>query len=509
MIESTLDFEASPLDSAQQLLADLSQVRDFPSLSHVISQVNHFSSSETSRTNELTEAILKDVALTNKLLRIVNSAQFGLSGSRAVNTVSRAIVILGFNAIRDVALSLLLFEHLRNHSQARDLQGEAIESFFCGLLGRALAAQCRVKDVESVLICALFRNLGRMICRLHFYDKGQAVDALMAREDLSEEVASRRIFGISYDEFAQVLGKHWHLPSALLQGMAPLPAGPIKPPVGETGMAQLLANMAHEVYQGSKQDDPDAVAAALAAVSKRYRHVVDLTRERLVEIVRHASDVMQDEARSLNIDLQASPFLTRLTAEGDPLLGHHEDDLAEFGTDSQAGEDPTSILVAGLQDITGMLLEDAKPAELLQVAAELIFRAKCFDHVLISTITPSGKELVGRIAFGPNAEAVRQAAHITLSFAPDVFHAAVSKGADLLISDAEADNIRNRIPAWFRERVGAKSFLLLPIQVNGRSVALIYADRQTVSMALPPQTLTLIKAVRNQITLALRQTQTH
>ena len=59
--------------SAQNLLADLSKVKDFPALSQVITKVNHIASSENSRTDELTESILKDVSLTNKLLRVVNA----------------------------------------------------------------------------------------------------------------------------------------------------------------------------------------------------------------------------------------------------------------------------------------------------------------------------------------------------------------------------------------------------------------------------------------------------
>jgi HD-like signal output (HDOD) protein len=503
--EATLDFEAPPVDSAQQLLADLSQARDFPALSHVISQVNHFSTSENSRTNDLTEAILKDVALTNKLLRIVNAAHFG---SRPINTVSRAIVILGFDTVRDVALSLMLFEHLHDHAQASELKAEAVESFFCGILGRTLAARAGVRDTEEVLICALFRNLGRMICRLHFFDKSQEVEALMAKEGLSEEVASRRVLGISYDEFSQTLGKHWHLPASLLQGMAPLPPGGIKAPGNEAGKAQLLANLAHEIYVTTKQAPPEALEQAIEKVGRKFSPGIQFSRDALMEVVHRSSETMQEEARTLQVDIKASPIIKRLVEEASAPAreeGPSPEERAATSLPQEApAEDPTSILVAGIQDLTGMLLEEFRPAELLQVAAELLYRAKCFDHVLISTIAASGKELVGRIGFGPKAEVLKQSVRIPLSFSPDVFHAAVSKGADLMISDTQAENIKARIPAWYTDRIGAKSFLLLPVQLNGRTIALLYGDRLQESMQLPPQTLGLIKALRNQIALALR-----
>ncbi len=210
-------------DEVKALLDDLSKARDFPALSQVVSQVGRVASSENTHTDELTKVILRDVSLTNKLLRVVNSVQFGHFSGQAINTISRAIVILGFDTIRDIALSLMLFEHLNNNAQASELKGEAVESFFSGIIGRSLAARAGVRDKEEVFICTLFRNMGRMMARLHFYDKTRIAEQLMREHGLNEEQASRRALGLSYDEFGQALGRHWHLPATLLQGMQPLP----------------------------------------------------------------------------------------------------------------------------------------------------------------------------------------------------------------------------------------------------------------------------------------------
>jgi HD-like signal output (HDOD) protein len=506
------------ITNAQQLLDDLSKTKDFPALSQVISKVNRIASSDTSRTDELTESILKDVSLTNKLLRVVNSVHYKQFGTGPVNTVSRAIIILGYNAVRDAALSLMLFEHLADHAQAGELQGEAVESFYCGVLGRALAARSGCRDGEEVLICALFHNLGRMVCRLHFFDKSKEVEALVAEQNLTEAAASRRIFGLSYDEFGQALGRHWHLPGTLLQGMSPLPHGPAK--AGESSRVQILANMANELYVATRDTPPEAMKEAYQELMKRYGQAVHLQTDDLEELVYQAGSLLKDEADILRVDLKTSPLLTRLLSRDE------REDEAETSTASEAeqvaeeieaGEavesaqvapaptDPTTILISGMQELTSLLLENAKPADILHVAAELLYRANCFDNVLICTIAANGKELVGRIGLGANAERNKTGVRIPLAFTPDVFHVAVSKRADLLISDTRADSIRNRIPTWYAEKIGAHSFLLLPISMNDRTVAVIYADKVDGPLQLPQQTLGLIKALRNQLTLALRQ----
>ena len=56
------------------------------------------------------------------------------------------MVILGFDAVRDAAVSLLLFEHLHDRAHLDELKGEAVDSFYRGILGRMLAASAGVRD---------------------------------------------------------------------------------------------------------------------------------------------------------------------------------------------------------------------------------------------------------------------------------------------------------------------------------------------------------------------------
>lgn len=508
-IETVVELDEAA--TAQQLLKDISKVRDFPALSQVISEVNRISRSDTGNTDELTEAILKDVALTNKLLRIVNSAVFSqFTDGRQINTVSRAIVILGYDIVRDTAMALMLFEHLNNHAQAAELKGEAVESFFCGIIARALANRAGMSNGEEVFICALLRNLGRMMCRLHFYERSKMVDRLIVEEGLSEAVASRRVFGMSFDKFGLAIGQMWHMPTELLLGMTPLPANaPVKTPANDQQRMRIFASMALEICAGMRDAPPEAMENIIKAVSRKYDQAVHIPAKGLINLFYEASQTMEREAHILEIDVRSSQIMRRLLAGEDKAKSGEtgeagEDCFGEIGATS-GDDDPTSLLIAGMQDLTSMMLGDFNPTELLQVTAELLYRSGHFDHVLISTITASGKELIGRICFGPNAERLKKGLHIPLHFAPDVFHVALSKNVDILISDTQADNIKNRIPVFHHEYSGARSFLLLPISMGSRPVGLIYCDRQAESLTLPSQTLNLVKALRNQVALALRQ----
>lgn len=501
---------------SQRLLQELAQGHDFPALSQVIAQVNRIAEADESHANDLTDAILKDVALTNKLLRFVNSAHFGGFGSQPVSTISRAVVILGYDSVRDLALSLMLFEHLANHAQAHELKAEAMDSFYCGVIGRMLARKLGQRDGEELFICALFRNLGRLLTRLHFFERSQQVDSLMAEQGLTEDAAARQVYGLTYDDIGQAVGRHWHLPSRLLEGMAPMPNGPIRAPATGAERLRMLANLARDLYKTLRDAPEERWDAVVTGVVQDYKDAVQIPSEEVMDLLHQAGEAAEKDAPIFQASARSSPLLRRLLAQrsrpadqaGEPevvLDAEKESGIqAEGDIPATAGQDPNSVLIEGLQELSGMMLENARPADLMNVLAELLYRCGAFDNVVICALDPAGQALVGRIGHGRLAASLRAALRIPVGFTPDVFHAATGKAVDLLISDTSATNIRDRIPPWYQP-VMAKSFLLLPMTFNQRTAALIYADKQDATMQLSHQTLGLLKSLRNQTVLALRQ----
>lgn len=505
----------NPSSALEDLLERMNAGGDFPALSHTIAELNQAVSDENGHSSALTEVILRDVSLTNKLLRLVNAAHYGSFGGQPISTISRAVVILGFDAVRDAAVSLLLFEHLENHAQADELKAEAVESFFCGTLGRMLAASAGIRDGEEAFISALFRNLGRLMARFHFYEETRRIAAHMAEDDLGEEAAARLVLGVDYDQLGQAIARQWHFAPHILQAIAPVGPGPVRAAAASHGRLQVVANLARELHQTYARDlPPDQQRQAINALCERFREGARVSPESLAETVHKAAEAVRSEGHVLRTDATRSPLLKRLLRVGkdrpEAAAGAAADLSAEARaaspeTSSEEALDPTSILAQGMQDLTSLILGNYQLADVLKMVAELFYRSGSFDHVLVSTLDRGSQCLVGRVAFGPGSDRLKSAFRIPLAFSPDVFHAALSKGQDILISDARADNIRGRIPPWYSQSADAHAFLLLPISINGKSVAMLYADRENAPLQLPGQLLGLLKALRNQATLAIRQ----
>ena len=94
---STLEF----------LLLRMRSKSDFPALSGIISEINKIVSSDSASHSKLAQVILQDFALTNKLIKLVNTVTFRQFGGN-INTISKAVVILGFDTIRNIAMTLIL-----------------------------------------------------------------------------------------------------------------------------------------------------------------------------------------------------------------------------------------------------------------------------------------------------------------------------------------------------------------------------------------------------------------
>ena len=203
------------------LLRRMRHKKDFPVFSHTISVLNQASNSDTESLTTVSNAILKDYSLTNKVLRLVNSAHYDRGGDK-ISTISRAVVMLGINPVRSIATGLMLFEHMQNKLQSSRLKESAVQALFSGLLANSLARMLGISDHEEAFLCALLQQLGKMLVRFYLHDEAQAIDKLMLQQDCSEAVAVSRVLGISYSSLGMSVAREWGFPRSIIDSMRPL-----------------------------------------------------------------------------------------------------------------------------------------------------------------------------------------------------------------------------------------------------------------------------------------------
>ncbi|MBK1612558.1 serine/threonine protein kinase [Rubrivivax gelatinosus] len=521
------EVEAEPAAAAGHgtldfLLRRMRHKGDFPTLSESVVRIQRVAASETESLARLSSEILKDVALTNKLLRVVNTAHFSAAGG-SVNTVSRAVALVGFATVRDLAMSLVLLEHMRDKAHAGQLKEEFLRALMAGTLADELTSNAR--EGEETFLGSMFQNLGRLLTEYYFPEEAEQIRALLAGPDASpsaHEAASVRVLGIGFEELGVGIARSWGLPETLLRTMrAPVGEAPARSVERGVERQRWLGRLSNEMADAMLFLEPEALAERLAELGARYaaalavapRDIVkaaETARGRLAELV-PAMGLQTARGARVRRLLQAQAQAPAADTLGGLQLEAQTVALA-VDTNGRIAAEPRAMadmLAAGIQDITNtMVADDFRLNEVLRMVLETMYRALEFRRVVFCLRDPKTEMLTGRFGLGEGVEAVSRAFRVPLrpGATPDLFAAVCAKGMDTLIADAAAPNIAARLPAWYREQVAAPSFLLLPMTLKNSTFALIYADKQLAgNPALGEKELSLLRTLRNQAVMAFRQ----
>src|SRR5688572_1063406 len=289
------------------MLRRLRNCSGFPTLSTTISDINQVVASDTHSTRQLTQVILHDASLTTKLLQVVNSAIYGQYHGR-IRTVSKAVMILGCDEVRNTAMALTMLEFSRGRPQEKSLQDELIGAFFAGVIAKALCQRIGMPNNEEAVMCTLFQSLGRLLVIFFLYEENLQIRKLM-ETGISEEHAAERVLGISYRDLGVGIARHWNFPDRLIEGMQSLPPRDVAAPKSEIEKLRIAANLANDLYTTALRTTPANKAAALQALSKRYSAAIQLKPDDLMAVIEQGLKDVGERSATLDLPAAHSPIL--------------------------------------------------------------------------------------------------------------------------------------------------------------------------------------------------------
>jgi serine/threonine protein kinase len=506
------------------LLRRMRRKSEFPALSGALSAVTRVAA-DREHASVLCNSILKDFSITNKLLRIVNAVSYAQFGG-TISTVSRAVAILGFDQVRSIALSLMLFEHLHDKPRAAELKDDAVSSYFAAILSRELGGLVGIADPEQAFICAMYHRLGKLLTSFYLRDEAQEIAQLMSTRGFDEQRASRNVLGMSYDELAVGVGKAWNLPETILNSMRSSQGKITARPVTEDDKLRVISDLSNSLAAIVRTSSDRDREARLAGLVERFGTATGVSAKRLIGAVQESLTRLTRDAEVLGYSATTCPVVTNARSWG--LKGAPEPagdstmetivsgtllrtaDPAQFAA-SPDERGPTSnrqaALAAGVQDITNTLVGDYQLNDLLRIILETMYRAMGFTRVLLFVADPARQALRCRFGFGADVDAlVQQGLSLPTTGTRDIFYAAVGQGADLCLNDLDSAKVSPYVPAWYRKSIGAKGMVLLPVIINKKTVGLIYADADRAeTLSFRTEELSLLKTLRNQAVLAIRQ----
>lgn len=189
------------------------EARGLPALAPVITNVMSAVVDETSA-SEIARMIEKDASITARILKVINSAFYGLSGH--VSTVSQAVPLLGIQVVKNIVLTFSVLDIFPHGKRAGfDFQKVWEHAFATAVASRLLAKQVGYEDPEEALVAGLLHDIGVLIFAKHSIEDYKEV--LDEQEKTGRDIieVEQSILGISHPEVGAMLGEKWSLPDII------------------------------------------------------------------------------------------------------------------------------------------------------------------------------------------------------------------------------------------------------------------------------------------------------
>lgn len=197
----------------------VSKVNDMKVLPEIINKIIALTDDPDSTVQDMEKAILKDSVLTTKILRLANSAYYGYA--RNISTISRAAILLGFQAIKSLALASTVRTFLTDELKGYSLEKDDLwtQSQTCAIASRFIAKQIKYPNPEEAYIAGLLRDIGKTILNQHMEKEYAEVLSKIEIDNVSFLDAEREVLGFNHAEIGEKVAEKWNLPKALVDAI--------------------------------------------------------------------------------------------------------------------------------------------------------------------------------------------------------------------------------------------------------------------------------------------------
>jgi putative nucleotidyltransferase with HDIG domain len=198
---------------------NIAELHEIPTIPVVVTKAIQVINSPKSSAKDLTDLIINDQVLAAKILKVANSAYYGLPSK--VNNLNRAITLIGFNEVRRMITPILLLDTFKSF---KDNKYFSSKRFWTHSL--AVAGACEIlsekanrpQDVGEMRVIGLLHDIGRLIIVEVIPDKFEAV---MRKVEIGLEVikAEKALIGAEHAEIGAQVTESWNLPESVVNAI--------------------------------------------------------------------------------------------------------------------------------------------------------------------------------------------------------------------------------------------------------------------------------------------------
>ena len=191
----------------------LTRIRDLPTLPAVLGKILSTAADPDASAIDLGHHIAADLSLSATLLKLVNSSYYGFY--RQINSVTQAIVVLGFLEVRNLTLTATAFKSFDAFPSNYDR-----EQLWCHSLAAAIAAdriaRLTGRDPDGCFEAALLHDMGKVALDWLYPLLFRKAASEAAQRETLIGVVEEELFGMTHAQVGGALAEHWNLPESVV-----------------------------------------------------------------------------------------------------------------------------------------------------------------------------------------------------------------------------------------------------------------------------------------------------
>jgi HD-like signal output (HDOD) protein len=268
----------------------LKKVKNLPTISAVANEINIADKNDSLTAKSLGAIIARDPALTAAVLKLANSAYYGMA--REITNLERAVTVLGFDTIKNLALTISVFHVFKTQEgQLLDLKGLWYHSLGVGLSAKHLslyspALACDKTLPEQAFICGILHDIGKIAFAQNLPAEMAEILKQTQSGTLAQHEIEKDILGFNHQKAGQAMAELWNFPEDY-QTVIRMHHTPATVTIGDN---PKIATLVMSVYLGNK------IAKAL--------HLGESTDP-------HMAKVTPDDLRDMGINKQDLPGIVQ------------------------------------------------------------------------------------------------------------------------------------------------------------------------------------------------------
>lgn len=476
------NIQSSPL--AEQTLGRLRvSIRNkgpLPGLASAVRLIELAEKTDSRNDDDIVKAVLGDPSLLQKVLRLANSAMYAAFGGY-VDTVSRALAVLGTDTVAHLAFSQKLLNNLHPVGANSSSSATMEAAILAGHIGRQFAKDLKGREIETVVICSLMQSMGRLLLEFYLPEDFRRIDQEMARTGEAENDAAMRLIGLPVDSLGLEVAREWRMPQTILDGLRRVEPAADGRELSKPERMAAISTLAHQCAVTLARNVGAVAAARLMALTSCYSTALGLSTETLVHDLDEA--IAQAQAERVHAGGRQLPTAPKFLAKA--LL--READFISAG-------------------ITGLCLKRdvLTPGQAVWATTEYLFKCLKLNRALV--VIRSGTDFDVRAGLGADTAALLPALRFGDSEAGDFVNQVLMRDSVAYAEQTSSFSPNAQLPrGWASKLRGVGTVLLVPITVRRRSLGFIYCEwtKDDPNSVLLPSDLRALESLRKALIAVL------